>query len=528
MSSFDRIFETPSHRAEECHKRGNRIFRKSTDMVPNKSFDYSNVRKWAPNADFKDLGSFYPSKGEGLGVIPQAELQELSEKYLELWQAKLPVSKKLQDAAKKNMLFGVFGTYQKDWGTPVLPFAKNCLGGKLWDVDGNEYIDLQFGDTPSMFGHGPENPAVKAAAESLLNVGIDPMMGTEEQAITAQELEKRFQLPVWMHALTASDANRYLLSIARCVTGRPNIAIPNFTYHGTIDETQKMMPEPGVISRYHEMPLYHGEVDHGTKIFIWNDIESLEECLRDESVAVVLMEPVMSNFGWAWPEEGWHRSVRELTRKYGTLLCYDETHTLGHAWNGSVGAQGIMDFDMWSCGKAISSGIPGAVFGMSREVADCVEIWQQEAGFLAGAGLGFLGNSLTGNTMSTTALRVTLQEVMIPEVFEPLLAKAQFVRDGMELAIQKHNAPFRAEIMGNRLCFHFISDKCYDPLTGIAQLGFGGLFEFAHAYLWYHGFLIMPYFNMILICPQHTQEELERYLQVFDDMIGIIMGNQEG
>lgn len=528
MSDFARIFETPAQQTEEGQTRGNRTFRKRSPMAPSKPFDYSNARKWAPNADFNDLGSFYPSEGEKHGVIPQQQLLALSEKYMALWQAKMPTSQKLQQAGRENMLFGIFGSYQKDWETTILPFAKNCLGGKLWDVDDNEYIDLQFGDTPSMFGHGPENPAVKAAAESLLNVGIDPMMGTAEQSVAAKELEKDFQLPVWMHALTATDANRYLLSIARCITGRANIAIPNFTYHGTIDETQKMMPEPGVISRYHEMPQYHSEVDHGTKIFVWNDLESLEECLADGSVAVVIMEPVMSNFGWAWPKEDWHQGVRELTRKYGTLLCYDETHTLGHAWNGSVGAQGIKDFDMWACGKAISSGIPGAVFGMTREIADYVEKWQHEASFFCGAGLGFLGNALTGNTMSTTALRGTMQEVMTPEVFDPLLTKADFVRLGMETAFDKYGAPFSAEMMGNRLCFHFIGDKCYDPLTGITQIGFGGLFEFAHAYLWHHGLLIMPFFNMFLICPQHTQKELDTFLRVFDDMIAIIMGKKEG
>ena len=527
MSVNPSLFSTAAVETENGVMRGGQVFCKPSAMASTKPFDYSAARKWAPDADFNDIATFYPSEIEKFGVRPQAELLELYEKYLGMWQDKMPTSKKMQDAARQNMMWGIFGTYQKDWETPILPFAKNCRGGKLWDVDDNEYVDLQFGDTPSMFGHGPENSAVKAAADSLMNVGIDPMMGTEEQLVAAQELEKHFKLPVWMHALTASDANRYLISIARCVTGRKNIAIPNFTYHGTIDETQKMMPEPGVISRYHEMPQYYGDVDQGTKIFVWNDLESLEECLNDESVAVVMMEPVMSNFGWAWPAEGWHAGVRELTKKYGTLLCYDETHTLGHAWNGSAGKQNL-EYDMWSCGKAISSGIPGAVFGMTREIAGAVEEWQNEAGFFAGAGLGFLGNALTGNTMSTTALRVTMQEIMTPKVFDPLLEKCAYVRQAMEDIFQKYQAPFRAEMMGNRLCYHFIPDQCFDPLTGITQIGFGGLFEFSHAYLWHHGFLIMPYFNMFLICPQHTQEELDSFIETFGNMIAIIMGNEEG
>ena len=121
-----------------------------------------------------------------------------------------------------------------------------------------------------------------------------------------------------------------------------------------------------------------------------------------------------------------------------------------------------------------------------------------------------------------------MQEVMTPEVFDPLLSKADYVRQGMADIFEKYNAPFRSEMMGNRLCFHFIPDKCEDPLTGIAQIGFGGLFEFAHAYLWHHGLLIMPFFNMFLLCPQHTQEELDKFLSVFDDMIAIIMGQKEG
>lgn len=521
------LFDKKTEEAGASYVRGGRVWGKASDMAV-QSFDHSAAQKWSPDFDFMDDSTHYPSELENFGVIPQGQIISLHEKYFKMWQEKMPTSKKLQEAGKENMLFGIFGSYQKDWETPILPFAENCMEGALTDVDGNEYIDLQFGDTPSMFGHGPSNPAVKAAADSLMSHGINPMMGTREQSVVAKELEKHFQLPVWMHALTASDSNRYAMSIARCVTNRPNIAVANCSYHGTIDETQKWSPAPGIIARYNEMPQYHGEVDQGCKIITWNDLDSVEAALKDKSVAVLLLEPIMSNFGWAWPNETWHKDVRELTKKYGTLLMYDETHTLGHAWNGSVGAQGITDFDLWSCGKAISSGIPGAVFGMTREIADACEAWQHEAGFFAGAGLGFIGNALTGNVMSTTALRVTMQEVMTPDVFRPILIKCANLRQRMEDTHTKYDAPFRAELMGNRLCFHFIPEQAKDPATGLLQVGFGGLFEFAHSYLWYHGLLIMPYFNMFLICPQHTPEQIDRFASVYDDMIAIIMGLKVG
>ena len=97
----------------------------------------------------------------------------------------------------------------------------------------------------------------------------------------------------------------------------------------------------------------------------------------------------MSNFGWAWPKEGWHKGMRELCKKYGTLLLFDETHTISAGPNGMVGELGIKgDYDFWTCGKCISSGFPGAVFGMSAEIAAKMHHDQHEIGFLTGAGLG--------------------------------------------------------------------------------------------------------------------------------------------
>lgn len=491
-------------------------------MVTQKAFDYSHAHKFAPFADYKDLGTFYP---QHQSVISQEKLLALAEEQMGQWMANTPKSAEMQEEGRKTMPFGVFGTYQKDWETPHLLFSEKCMGNKLWDVDGNEYLDLNFGDTPDMYGHGPDNPAVKACAERLLTDGLSPMMGNEDQIVATRLLAEHFGLSHWMHAMTASDANRYVLAIARHHTGRPNIAMANFTYHGTIDETQKMMPETGAISRFHDLSIYNGEVDRGTKIFHWNDLETVEEVLKDRSVAVVIMEPVMSNFGWAWPKEGWHAGVHALCKKYGTLICFDETHTISQGPDGMVGHLDLKgDYDFWTCGKAISSGIPGAVFGMTEEIARKVEADQLEVGFFSGAGLGFLGNALCGNTMSTLALRITLEEVFTDAVFGKIAANVSNVVKGMEDSIRKYNAPFRIETMGNRICYHFIPEKVYEPLAGITQIGFGGLFEFTHAYFWNHDMLIMPYFNMFMLSPDHTQQDSDKLLGVWDDMIRIIMG----
>ena len=125
-----KLFDVPSVSESESVSRGGRVFRKATDMVPKKAFDYSKARQWAPEADFNNLETFYPSEVEKHGVIPQEQLLELYEKYLNLWLEKMPTSKKLQDEGRKNMLWGVFGSYQKDWemrpgnggGLPITPY----------------------------------------------------------------------------------------------------------------------------------------------------------------------------------------------------------------------------------------------------------------------------------------------------------------------------------------------------------------------------------------------------------------------
>ena len=507
----------PSRALAQTSMRGTSA---TSPMASSRPFDYSHAHKWAPKADVTDFSTVFPQLP---GVIPQEKLLKLFEDELGEWMTRTAKSEAMQKRGMQHMPWGVMGCYQKDWETPHLLFAERSMGNKVWDVDGIEYLDFNFGDTPDVYGHGPGNPAVRACAKRMLEDGLNSMMGNEDSLVTAELLEEHFGLPYWMHALTASDANRYVLAIARHHTGRPNIAIANFTYNGTIDETQKFMPEPGVISRFHDLGIYHGAVDQGTKIFNWNDLESLEEILADRSVAVVLIEPVMSNFGWAWPKDDWHAGVRALCDKYGTLICFDETHTISQGPNGMVDHLGVQG-DFWTCGKCISSGIPGAVYGMTEEIAKKVHKDQSEIGFLTGAGLGFLGNALSGNTMSILALRITLEEVLTDEVFATINANVTYMAKEMERVIEKYRAPYRIETMGNRLCYHFIPDKCYDPLVGLVQVGFGGLFEFSHAYAWNHGMLIMPYFNMLLIAPDHTKADTDNWVTVWDDIVRITMG----
>ena len=478
--------------------------------------------KYSPEGTVEDA---YPT--ELPGVLPREEILALAEKELAEWLAKQPKSKAMTERGRQSSPWGVLGNHQKDWNNmPQNIYCERAYGNKFWDIDGNEYLDFSLGDTPDMYGHGGANPAIKAAAEHLLENGICTMAPNEDGVVCTELLAKKFGLSHWMANLSASDANRAVLAIARQVTGRNIIAIPNFTYHGNVDETQKMMPEKGVITRFHEMNVYADpDVGDRTRIFTFNDLESVEEVLKDGQVACLIMEPIMSNFGWAWPKDDFNEQVYELCQKYGTKLAYDETHTLSAGPAGACGKLGLQGkYDFWTCGKGIASGIPTGVFGMTEDVAKELFEQTEAQGLFGEAAFGRLGTLLSGNTSSARALRVTLEEVLTDEVYDKVGEHVDEIVAGMNASIERYNAPFLVEVMGNRIAYTFMPERCHDPVSASVGIGFGGLFEFSHAYAWNRGIMIMPYFNMLIVTPQHSREDTDRWLPVWDDIVRIAMG----
>ena len=478
--------------------------------------------KYSPNANLDDS---YPT--EIPGVIAREKLMALADKEMAGWFAKMPKSKAMMERALKVSPFGVLGNHQKDWNNmEQLMYSEGAYGNKFIDIDGNEYLDLSLGDTPDMYGHGDINPAVKAAAQVMLENGIGTMNCNEDGVRAMELLADKFGLPCWMANLSASDSNRAVLAIARQFTDRNIIAIPNFTYHGNVEETQKILAAPGVVVRPHEMNIYQTkEINDRTRIFAYNDLDSVEEALKDRKVAVVMMEPVMSNFGWAWPHSDFNKKVYALCQKYGTLLAYDETHTLSAGPRGMCGELCLEGhYDFWTCGKAIASGIPTGVFGMREDIARELHRQTEAQGLFGEAAFGQLGTLLSGNPISAKALRVTLEEVLTDRVYDAIAGHVDGIVDGMRASIDKYNAPFMIEKMGNRISYTFIPERCHDPISASVGIGFGGLFEFSHAYAWNRDILIMPYFNMLLITPQHTAEDTARLLPVWDDIVRITMG----
>ena len=252
-------------------------------------------------------------------------VNRLMEREVERFRAEHPRSLELAERAKASLLGGVPMHWMVRWAGGFPVFAQEAHGSRLVDVDGIEYVDFCLGDTGAMTGHSPE-PVVRAISEQA-GRGITLMLPSEDAIWVGNELQRRFGLRFWQFALTATDANRFAIRIARAVTGRPKILVFNWCYHGTVDETVVTLVDGEVRPREGSVgpPVDPTET---TRVAEFNDLEGLERELAHGDVACVLAEPALTNIGIVLPVPGFHDALRELTRRYGTLLVIDETHTI--------------------------------------------------------------------------------------------------------------------------------------------------------------------------------------------------------
>src|SRR5215218_4526702 len=359
-----------------------------------------------------------------------------------------PRSADLHERARRSLLAGVPMPWMTQWASPYPVFAAEASGAHFTDVDGNEYVDFCLGDTGAMTGHSPPETAGAIAAQAAR--GVTLMLPTEDSAWVGQELGRRFGLPYWQFALTATDANRFTIRLARAVTGRPKILVYAWCYHGTVDETFAIAVDGETRSRPHNVgpPVDLAET---TRAIEWNDVDALDAALAGGDVACVLAEPAMTNMGIILPEPGYHDALRALTREHGTLLAIDETHTICAGPGGYTRAHDL-EPDFVTLGKPIAGGVPAAAYGMSAQVADRIVDY---LGTLEASDVGGIGGTLSGNALSLAATRATLERVLTDEAFERMIALGARFEAGVNEVIAAHDAPWHVTRLGCRVEYAF-------------------------------------------------------------------------
>jgi glutamate-1-semialdehyde 2,1-aminomutase len=440
-------------------------------------------------------------------LVNDEQLSKLRAREDGIFLERTPKARETFEKAQKILLNGVPMPWMGDWGTTHPIFVDKAFGNRLIDIDGNEYIDFCLGDTGAMFGHSPL-PTVEAVTRQVRK-GITTMMPCMDALEVGRELAERFGLPLWQFAMTATEANRYVIRICRILNGRPKVLSMNESYHGSLDET---LPHTGPDGKLELRSAY--DMNPGipkealSRVVEFNDLEALERELAYEDCACVLAEPVMTNCGMVLPAPDYHEKLRRLCTKYGTYLIIDETHTFSNGYGGYTRRHGLKP-DFITLGKSIAGGIPVAVYGFTSEIGREINDTFGHKGVSDPIGIG---GTLSGNAFAIAAVRETLFKVATKDAFEKMFAGQNRLSDGLEAALKKHGVPWSLTRSGARCELQFMPTM---PKTGTeAKNHFDwDLMYYTHIFLANRGLLITPFHNMMLIPPMATDEDIDRLVE---------------
>ena len=430
--------------------------------------------------------------------------------------AEHPRSHELYLRANQSMQGGVPMLWMIRWAGTFPVFVKEAKGAHFTDIDDHSYIDFCLGDTGAMTGHSPD--ATLAAICAQAGKGITLMLPTEDAIWVSEELQRRFGMKYWQFTLTATDANRFAIRMARMITGRSKILVFNYCYHGSVDETFITLDEEGTPGpRIGNLgpPVNPTET---TKVIEFNDIPALETSLSARDVAVVLAEPVMTNIGIIHPQPGYHEALRDITQRTGTMLIMDETHTLCTGPGGYTGRYGLTP-DFLTCGKALAGGIPVGVYGFTQEVADA--FWAKLD--LDQSDVGGIGGTLAGNALSIAAMRATLDHVLTPTMYERCEKLANRYESGLLDVIKEFDLPWIVKRLGFRVEYWFRQTA---PRNGgeANSVVDSELDRFMHLWALNRGILMTPFHNMALIAADTTVADVDYHTKAFREGVQALFG----
>lgn len=431
-----------------------------------------------------------------------------------------PKSRALHESAH-HLFARVPMTWMNKWAGGFPLGFSDAHGAVITDLDGHELVDFALGDTGAMAGHSPE-PLVRALASRVgEHGGVTTMLPTEDAEWVAAEMTRRFGLAKWSFALSATDANRWLLRLVRLVTKRPKILVFSYSYHGSVDETFVILDEHGQAQVRPGGVAPAVDPRSTTRVVEFNDLEGLARELAHGDVAAVLTEPAMTNIGIVLPEPGFLEGVRRLCDETGTLLILDETHTFSAGPGGATRRFNLRP-DALTIGKSLGGGVPCGAYGLTGELANRVL-----ASLADGADIvdvGGVGGTLAGNAMSFAAMRAVLGEVLHDDAFGPMEVLATTFAEGMRASIARHNLPWTVSQLGTRCEYRFTSPA---PRNGGESVGSGDalLEDYLHLYGINRGVLITPFHNMALMCPATTAEHVAQHQRVFDAALDELVGS---
>jgi glutamate-1-semialdehyde aminotransferase len=368
-------------------------------------------------------------------------LVELRTREAEEFRRRTPNSAALRQRASRHLPNGVPMTWMAGlYRTPPI-YVTSGSGPKFRDVDGHDYLDFNVCDLSMTMGYG--NPIVAQALAAQADRGTHFLLPSESAVVSAELLAERVGLPYWQFVLSASGANLEVLRIARAKTGRRRLIVFGGHYHGHLDETL-VREENGCT-----IPEYLGasaQASAATTVIPFNDLVALERELASKDVALVLTEPALTNCNVVLPQADFLAGVRELTSRYGTLLCFDEAHTFQFAFGGLTRAWHLRT-DFVVLGKGLGTGVSFGLYGLSGELA---EFYTRNSDVDIGPRGIATGGTTYGSALVTEVARTALERVLTPEAYSRVSSLGSLLADGLEGHFRRRSLPWCSFRLGPR------------------------------------------------------------------------------
>jgi glutamate-1-semialdehyde 2,1-aminomutase len=442
-------------------------------------------------------------------VRADAHLAEIIAAQEEIFVRRQPNSAQLAQAAQQYLAGGVTSSWQITAPQPV--WLSHGSGSKVYDVDGNEYVDLHGGYGAALAGHG--HPAIQRAITSQASQGTHFAQPTPNALAVARELTRRFGLPRWRFANSGTEATMDAVHLMRSITGRDLIIKIEGCYHGHHDSVQvSVMPDPeaaGPRDKPNSAPSSTGipkAITDLTLIATFNDPGSVERLLseHEDQVAGMIVEPVMMNAGIIKPEPGYLGELKNLLHRHHALLTFDEVKTGLTVGPGGVTTQQQVQPDLITLAKSLGGGVSVAAIGGTEAVMDHV----------ASGGYEMVG-TFNGNPLAMAATHAMLTEVATPEAYEKIEKLRLRAADGIEQAIARANLAAHVVTAGAKGCVVFAAQ----PVTDYRGfLGVDDRYSHAHWLFQHNGGVFLPPWGKIeqwLISVQHDEADIDRLIDNF-------------
>lgn len=406
--------------------------------------------------------------------------------------------------------------WMRDWPSPFPLVVDAAQDATLVDADGHRLDDFCLGDTGSMFGHAPA--AVTRAIRDQAARGLTYMLPSEAALRAGALMSDTFGPFRWQVTLSATDANRNALRVARAVTGRRKVLVFNGCYHGTLEDTMVELRSGLTIAR--QGLVGQGfDLTTGAVCVEFNDLDAVAAALKAGDVAAILTEPVMTNSCMVLPQDGFLEGLRELADTHGALLIIDETHTQSSGYGGYTRQHGLHP-DIFVIGKCVAGGMPMALWGMTDPVAARFAAYDADRP----AGHSGMGTTLAGNPMQFACLEATLREVATPQAFVKMNAGAERLATGLSKTIDAVGVPWHVVRVGARVEFICAPGPLRNG-TEAAAAHHATLEGALHLGLLNRGCLIAPFHNMMLVSPVTADAQIDRLIAAFADVLSALTGD---